>query len=220
MEMSPYIHPPFKIAMSRSNGLGMKNVVELCTLDMSWSSGVFVMELRCEFWCGHFGSRLPGIVFAAISLLLDEVLESSLVPTTVEYLLYFPLWFSIDDYRRWVVLRLASCNRVVWGQSKLHYVEHWMELLHPVWQSQAIGHGSDPSFYYEGAESSMREFLRRACSLDVRCVKEDFVARFEHRSRSSSSVIIPLHVVLCFADHGLGFVNCRPHPLCEFVDRL
>ena len=35
MEVSPYIHLPFKIATSQSNGLGMKNVVELRTSDMS-----------------------------------------------------------------------------------------------------------------------------------------------------------------------------------------
>jgi len=113
----------------------MKNVVELHTSDMSRSSGVFAMELRGEFWCGNFGSGLPGIVFTAVFLPLNEVLESSPVPTTVEYFLYFPLRFFVDDYGRWVVLRLAFCNRVVRGQSKLHYVEHWMELLHPVWQS-------------------------------------------------------------------------------------
>jgi len=100
MEVSSYIHPPFKIAMSWSNRLGMKNVVELRTSDVSWSSGVFVMELRCEFWCGNFGSRLPGIVFAAVSLPLNEVLESSPVPTTVEYFLYFPLCFFVNDYGR------------------------------------------------------------------------------------------------------------------------
>jgi len=102
----------------------MKNVVELCALDVSRSSRVFVIELRCEFWCGDFGSGLPGIVFAAVSLPLNEVLESSLVPTTVEYFLYFPLRFSVDDYRQWVVLCCASCNWVIWGWSKLHYVEH------------------------------------------------------------------------------------------------
>ena len=98
MEMSPYIHPPFKIATSRSNGFRMKNVVEFRASDMSQSSGVFAMELRCEFWCGNFGSGLPGIVFTAVSLPLNEVLESSPVPTTVEYFLYFPLRFSVDDY--------------------------------------------------------------------------------------------------------------------------
>jgi len=98
MEVSPYIHPPFKIAISWSNGLGMKNIVELRASDVSQSSGVFVMELRYEFWCRDFGSKLPGIVFMAVSLPLNKILESSLVPMTVEYFLYFPLRFSIDDY--------------------------------------------------------------------------------------------------------------------------
>ena len=133
MEVSPYIHPPFRIATSWSNGLRMKNVVELCASDVSRSPRVFAMELRCEFWSGDFGGGLPGIVFTAISLLLDKVLESSPVPTTVKYFLHLPLRFSVDNYGRWVVLCRASCNQVVWGWSKLHYVEHWMELLHPVW---------------------------------------------------------------------------------------
>ena len=132
MKVSPYIHPPFKIATSRSNGLRMKNVVKLHALDVSQSSGVFAMELCCEFWCKDFGSGLPGVVFAAVSFPLDEVLESSPVPTTVEYFLHLPLHFSVDDYERWVVLHFASRNRVVWSQSELHYVKHWMELLHPV----------------------------------------------------------------------------------------
>jgi len=58
--------PPFKIAMSWSNGLRMKNVVKLCILDVSQSSGVFAMELCCEFRCRDFGGGLPGIVFVAI----------------------------------------------------------------------------------------------------------------------------------------------------------
>jgi len=99
IEMSPYIHSLFKIATSQSNGLGVKDVVELRTSNVSWSSGVFAIELCCEFWCRDFGSGLPGIVFTAISFPLNKVLESSPVPTTIEYFLYFPLCFSIDDYR-------------------------------------------------------------------------------------------------------------------------
>jgi len=135
MEVSPYIHLPFKIAMSWSNGLGMKNVVELRVSDVSRSPRVFAMELRCEFRSGDFGGGLPGIVFTAISLPLDEVLESSPVPTTVEYLFYFPLRFSIDDYGRRVVLCFPACDQVIRSRSELYYVEHWMELLHSVWQS-------------------------------------------------------------------------------------
>jgi len=130
----PLYSPPFKITMFRSNGLGMKNVVELCASDVSRSPRVFAMELRCEFRSRDFRDRLPGIVFMAISLSLDEILEFSPVPMTVEYLFYFPLQFSVDDYGWWVVLCFPACNWVVWSQSELYYVEHWMELLHPVWQ--------------------------------------------------------------------------------------
>jgi len=56
MKVSPYIHPPFKIATSWSKGLGVKDVVELHASDVSQSSRVFAMELCCEFWCGDFGS--------------------------------------------------------------------------------------------------------------------------------------------------------------------
>jgi len=133
MEVSPYIHPPFKIAMSWSNGLGVKDVVELRALDVSQSSQVFAMELCCEFWYKDFGSRLLGIVFMAISFPLNEILESSLVPMNVEYLFYFLLCFSVDDYRQWVIFYFPACNRVVQGQSELHYIEHWMELLHLEW---------------------------------------------------------------------------------------
>ena len=87
---------------------------------------------NCQFWSRDFGGKLPGIVFTAMTFSLDEVLESSPVPTTVEDLFYFLLRFSVDDYGRWVVLCLSACNWVIWGWSELHHVEHRMELLHPV----------------------------------------------------------------------------------------
>ena len=55
IELFPYIYFPFKIATSRSNGLRMKNVVELCTLNVSQSTRVFVVELHCQFWSRDFG---------------------------------------------------------------------------------------------------------------------------------------------------------------------
>ena len=102
----------------------MKNVVELHVSDVSRSPRVFAIELCYEFQSGDFGGGLPGIVFAAISLLLDEVLESFPVPMTVEYLFYFPLRFSINDYGQQVVLCFSACNRVIQSQSELHYIEH------------------------------------------------------------------------------------------------
>jgi len=76
----------------------MKDIVKLCALDVSQSPQVFVMELHCQFWCGDFRGGFLRIVFVAILFPLDEVLESFPVPITVEYLLYFPLCFSVDDY--------------------------------------------------------------------------------------------------------------------------
>ena len=114
----------------------MKNIVELHASDVFWSSRVFAMELCCEFRSGDFRGRLPGIVFVAISFPLDEVLESPLVPMTVEYLFYFPFHFFVNDYGQRVVLCFPACNQVVWSRSELYYVEHWMELLHPVMGDQ------------------------------------------------------------------------------------
>ena len=76
----------------------MKDVVELYAPDVSQSSWVFVMEFRCQFWCRNFGGGFPRGVFMAILFPLDEILKSFPVPTTVEYLFYLPLCFSVDDY--------------------------------------------------------------------------------------------------------------------------
>jgi len=75
----------------------MKSVIKLHALDVSQSPWVFVMELHYQFWYRDFGGEFPRIVFMAIPFLLDEILESSLVPMTVEYLLYFPLCFSVNN---------------------------------------------------------------------------------------------------------------------------
>ena len=36
-ERSPYIYPPSKVAVSRSNGSGIENGIEVCLADVSWS---------------------------------------------------------------------------------------------------------------------------------------------------------------------------------------
>jgi len=100
IELFPYIYSFFKIAMSQSNGLRIKDVVKLYIPDISQSSRMFAVELCYQFWSGDFESRLLEIVFVAISFLLDKVLESSPVLVTVKYLFYFPLCFSINDNRQ------------------------------------------------------------------------------------------------------------------------
>jgi len=66
----------------------------------------------------------------------------------------------------------------------------------------------------------MQEFLQRARDSDIRCVEKDFVAWVEHRSWSSASVIVPLHVFLRFVDRGLRFFDRYSHPFHKLIDRL
>jgi len=58
------------------------------------------MEVYHKIRYGNFGGRLPGVVFVVIFLLLDKILELSLVPATVEDFFYFPLLFFINKYRQ------------------------------------------------------------------------------------------------------------------------
>jgi len=81
----------------------MKDVVEFCMPDVSRSSWVFVMEFCYQFWCGNFRGGFPRVVFITIPFPLDEILESSLVPMTIEYLFYLPLHFFVNDYGQWAV---------------------------------------------------------------------------------------------------------------------
>ena len=69
------------------------------------------IEVHYKIGCRNFGDGLLGVVFAAISLLLDEVLELSPVPATVKNLFHFPLLFSINEYRQ-----RASFWFVAWYQ--------------------------------------------------------------------------------------------------------
>jgi len=98
---------------SWSNGFQIKDVVKLHMLDVSQSSQVFVMEFHHQFWYRNFGGGFPRVVFTAIPFSLDEILESSPVPMTVEYFFYLPLCFSINDYGQWVIFCFLFCDWVV-----------------------------------------------------------------------------------------------------------
>jgi len=78
----------------------LESGVPVTLTDVFQSSQEFAMELHRQFWCGDSGGRFPRIVFAAIPFLLDEILESSLVLMTIEYLFYFLLCFFINNYGR------------------------------------------------------------------------------------------------------------------------
>ena len=58
-----------------------------------------VIEVHHKIRYGNFEDKLLGVVFIAISLLLDEILELSPIPVAVKDLFHFPLLFSINEYR-------------------------------------------------------------------------------------------------------------------------
>jgi len=59
-----------------------------------------VIEVHHKIRYGNFEDKLLGVVFIAISLLLDEILELSLMLVAVEDFFHFLLLFSINEYRQ------------------------------------------------------------------------------------------------------------------------
>jgi len=60
---------------------------------------VSIMEVCYKVGYRNFGGRLLGVVFIAIFLLFDEILELSPMLVAVENLFHFLLLFSINEYR-------------------------------------------------------------------------------------------------------------------------
>jgi len=96
---SSYIYSPSKVAASRSNGSRIENGVKVCLVDMSWSGWVLPIVLHDKVQCLDIGGCLLRVVFSAKTLPLDQELEPPPVPATIQYLFYFPLFFSVNNNR-------------------------------------------------------------------------------------------------------------------------
>ena len=80
---SPYIYPPFKVAVSRSNGSGIENGIEVSLADVSWGGWVLLIVLHDEVQCLDNRGYLPRVVFSTKTLPLDQELEPPPVPATI-----------------------------------------------------------------------------------------------------------------------------------------
>ena len=60
---------------------------------------MFLVIFCNEVWCLDIGGHLSRVVLSAETLLLNQELEPPPVPATIQYLLYLPFQFSIDDNR-------------------------------------------------------------------------------------------------------------------------
>ena len=82
-ERSPYIYPPSKVAVPRSNGSRLKKSIKVRPVNVSWGSWVLSVVLCDEVWRLDIGSHLPRVMFSAEAFSLNQELEPSPVPATI-----------------------------------------------------------------------------------------------------------------------------------------
>jgi len=93
---------------------------------VSWGGWVFSVIFRDEVWCLDIEGYLPRVVLFAETFLLNQELEPPPVPAAIQYLLYLPFRFSIDDNRWQWGSWLPSWYRIIRDGGQLDHVEHWV----------------------------------------------------------------------------------------------
>ena len=106
---------------------------------MSWGGWVFSVIFRDEVWRLDIGGHLPRVVLSAETLPLNQELEPPPVPATIQYLLYLPLRFSVDDNRWRLGLWLPPWYRIVQSGGQLDHVEYRVQLSQSVGQLESVG---------------------------------------------------------------------------------
>jgi len=106
---------------------------------VSWGGWVFSVIFRDEVWHLDIGGHLPRVVLSAETFLLNQELEPPPVPATIQYLLYLPFWFSIDDNRWRRGSWLPSWYRIVREGEQLDHVEHRVQLSQSMGQLESVG---------------------------------------------------------------------------------
>jgi len=119
--------------------LGFEKSVEVCPADVSWGGWVFSVIFRDEVWHFDIGGHLPRVVLSAETFPLNQELEPPLVPAAIQYLLYLPFQFSVDDNRWQQGVWLPSWYRIVWSSGQLDHVEHRVQLSQSVGQLESVG---------------------------------------------------------------------------------
>ena len=113
------------------------------------------------------------------------------------YLLFF---FSIND-NRW------QQGPRSWSGRQLYYIEHRVEFLHCIWQLEVVDKRFHLLFYYKESKTTIQQFWRQMCGLDIGCIKENPIPWVKHQDQRSSLVIVPYYILLCLLNCGLGFFD-------------
>ena len=82
-EGSPYIYPPSKVAVPRSNSSRLEKSVKVHPADVSWGSWVLSVVFHDKVGRLDIGGHLSRVVFSAKALPLNQELEPPSVPATI-----------------------------------------------------------------------------------------------------------------------------------------
>jgi len=100
---------------------------------------VFSVIFRDEVWCLDIGGHLPRVVLSAETFPLNQELEPPPVLAAIQYLLYLPFRFSVDDNRWRRGSWLPSWYWIVWSGGQLDHVEHQVQLSQSMGQLESVG---------------------------------------------------------------------------------
>jgi len=100
---------------------------------------VFSVIFRDEVWRLDIGGHLPRVVLSAKTFPLNQALEPPPVPVAIQYLLYLPFRFSVDDNRWQRGSWFLSWYQIVRSGRQLDHIEHRVQLSQSVGQLESVG---------------------------------------------------------------------------------
>ena len=102
IEVSPYIHPPFKGVMSRHCWWYClkRDSVEVCESDVTRGSRVFLMKIHDALRHVNIVCWFPGVMFNSVSFPLDKVAQFPVNDSAIEDFLHNKFLFSVNDFQK------------------------------------------------------------------------------------------------------------------------
>ena len=125
---------------------------EVNGMDATSGSGILAVKIGYEIRSVYTVPRFPRVVFDPKTLPLDEEAKFSIDHPTVQDLLHYPLFLTIDNLRRGWGLSMATKYRVRWSRGQLDYIEHRMEPTHGRRESEPVCTITDSFFDREGTQ--------------------------------------------------------------------
>jgi hypothetical protein len=148
------------------------------------------VEFGDEVWCLDIALVLPGVLFVAIALPLDEELEPIRSHATIQHPFNFEVFLTLTKHRwRWGHW-LSARDGVVRSQGQIDNWEDRVQATQGLRKAKAIGLQPHPTLYCIGPKSSMSQLLRRTSGVYVTGIKIDLVARCEDGSRFALAVVV------------------------------